>query len=89
MGLFGYSTGTINDIGMIAGSTSGNAYVGALVGQAGGTIANTFSSGAITGGAYTGGLVGNGLFEVSISNSFATGAVSTPSGATGGSEIGG
>ncbi|WP_375454856.1 GLUG motif-containing protein, partial [uncultured Methylobacterium sp.] len=84
-GLFGYSSGTIRDIGLVGGSVSGSNAVGGLVGQnAGGTITQSYATGAVSGGAfYVGGLVGynNGG---TVSQSYATGAVTGTSSYVGG-----
>ena len=74
-GLFGGSSGTIRDIGLIGGSVSGANYVGGLVGFNLGTITNAYATGAVSGGDGIGGLVGLNFFG-SITNAYATGAVS-------------
>ncbi len=84
VGLFGYSTGTIENVGLVGGSVTGDSYTGGLVGQSGddfetpaaGTISNVYNTGTVNGGDdRTGGVVGF-AFEGTISNSYATGAVS-------------
>jgi filamentous hemagglutinin family protein len=83
VGLFGYSSGTISDVGLIGGSVSGGGFtVGGLVGwNAGGTISNAYTTGSVsgTGNGFVGGLVGlSGLPGVNagtITNSYASGAV--------------
>jgi filamentous hemagglutinin family protein len=78
-GLFGYSTGTLRDIGVRGGSFSAIASVGSLVGDAaGGLVANAYASGTVfstrTGsGGEAGDLVG--LSSGTIVDSFATGPV--------------
>ncbi|MDR3460769.1 MAG: MBG domain-containing protein, partial [Beijerinckiaceae bacterium] len=59
-GLFGFSSGSIRDLGLIGGSVSGgNNYVGDLLGyQSGGTVSNVYATGAVSGSYYVGGLVG-------------------------------
>ncbi len=77
-GLFGWSSGTIRDIGMVGGSVSGGGYVGGLVGGDGGsgTVSDSYATGAVSGSNYyVGGLVG--INYGSISDSYATGAVSS------------
>jgi len=84
-GLFGTSSGTIRDIGLVGGAVTGGKSVGGLAGASGGVIAHAYSTATIGGGSNNfynvGGLVGvNGG---TISGSYATGPV------TGGSEVGG
>ena len=75
-GLFGYSSGTIRDIGLTGGSVSGTTSVGGLVGALFGTITNAYATGVVSGTAYVGGLVGYLDSGGTISNAYATGAVS-------------
>ena len=72
VGLFGYTSGsTITNLGIENVSVVGNASVGALVGYAGGTIQNCFSTGTVTGIDWNvGGLVGES--HSSITNSYST-----------------
>ena len=75
VGLFGYSSGTIRDIGLVGGTVTGLDYTGALVGESTGAIISSYSTEDVSGRNGTGGLVGfsdNG----SITESYATGAVS-------------
>jgi filamentous hemagglutinin family protein len=84
VGLFGYSSGTIRDVGLVGGSTNtetggGQFYVGGLVGyQQGGEIEGSYETGPVFASAYVGGLVGysNGA---AIETSFATGLLSANS----------
>ena len=79
-GLVGDNGGTITNTYtavMVNGFTSGGRdYVGGLVGfnEAGGTVTNTYATGAVSGTNYVGGLVGSNLGA--ITNAYATGAVS-------------
>jgi hypothetical protein len=88
VGLFGYSGGTIRDIGMTRGSVTGKSSVGELVGYNAGTIACAFVTGTANNGeeagrvraarekapyAYVGGLAGINIGT--IHNSAATVAV--------------
>ena len=76
-GLFGVSSGTIRDIGMVGGAVSGGQYAGGLVGWngSGGTISNSYATGAVNStNKYIGGLVGEN--DGTITNAYATGAVS-------------
>ena len=77
-GLFGYTNGaTIQNLGLSAVHIRGSDYTGALVGDMiGGSITNSYASGAVTGGDRTGGLVGNhknGTIERSYSAGTVTG----------------
>ncbi|SMC96269.1 beta strand repeat-containing protein [Sporomusa malonica] len=73
IGLFGYSTGTIRNVGLVGGSITGSSTVGGLVGWNAGSIMGSYNTGAVTGSSTVGGLVGynNG----SITGSYSTGAV--------------
>jgi filamentous hemagglutinin family protein len=79
VGLFGDvgTGGSVQNIGLIGGSVTGNYNVGALVGLNGGSVTQSYATGAVSGGASAsavGGLVGqNGG---SVTQSYATGAVS-------------
>lgn len=75
-GLIGENEGAVND-SHATGNVSGNGSVGGLMGHGngGGTILNSYATGAVTGtGTGIGGLAGHA--EGSISNSYATGNVS-------------
>jgi len=77
-GLFGYSTGTIKNLGVVASYIKGGSYsyVGGLVGyNYGGTISNSYATGNVEGTAPVGGLVGQNYYNATISNSYATGNV--------------
>jgi filamentous hemagglutinin family protein len=82
VGLIGYSTGTVSNIGLVGGSVAGNQYTGGLVGANSGTVATSHATGAVTGGAVTGGLVGQN--DGTVASSYATGAVTGGFGNTGG-----
>ncbi|MEN5114209.1 MBG domain-containing protein [Brevundimonas diminuta] len=73
-GLFGWSSGAIDDIGLIGGWVKGGDYTGGLVGyQAAGDVARAYATGAVTGEQSVGGLVG--LQSGDITQSYAKGAV--------------
>ena len=77
IGLFGRAgtTAQIRNIGLIGGSVIGQGWVGALVGDASGTISNSYATGSVTGtNSYIGGLVG-AMHSTTISNSYSTGNV--------------
>jgi filamentous hemagglutinin family protein len=85
--LFGYSHGTVRDIGLIGGSVTGassSAYLGALVGRNFGTVANSYATGTVSGGGAgrggVGGLVGQNESTGTVTNSFASGAITLAAG---------
>jgi len=84
-GLFGLSSGTVRNVGLVGGSVTGGGYVGALAGENDGTISNSYATASVSGGYVIGGLVG--LNTGTISTSYATGNVSV-NGAYGG-DVGG
>jgi filamentous hemagglutinin family protein len=74
-GLFGYSSGTIRDIGVSGGNiTHAAEYTGGLVGNNTGSIANSYFSGDVEGNSNVGGLAGSSIGG-SISSSFSSGTV--------------
>ena len=73
IGLIGYSTGVVRDLGMVGGSVAGSLYVGGLVGSNAGTMANVYATESVS-GSIAGGLAG--LNSGTITNAYATGAVS-------------
>ncbi|HEX8988970.1 MAG TPA: filamentous hemagglutinin N-terminal domain-containing protein [Rhodocyclaceae bacterium] len=80
------SGAAVSNLGVTNATVSGGRYVGGLIGQtsnATNSISNSYVTGAITGTSYTGGLVG--LANGTITNSYASGTVST----SGGSYFGG
>ncbi len=86
-GLFGYSTGTIRDIGIAGGTITGSYFVGGLAGISdGGLVSDAYVtasvSSTLSGDTYAGGLVGSNTGT--ISNAYATGAVSGVGGDVGG-----
>jgi hypothetical protein len=83
VGLFGVVDygGVIKDIGLVNVTVDGMSLVGGLVGENGGTVSNSYSTGSVTGADMVGGLVGeNGG---TISDSYSTGSV------TGSEDVGG
>ena len=79
VGLFGYTTAEISNIGVeiddSKGGVVGNSNVGGLVGS-GGTVSNSYATGSVTGtgsNSSVGGLVGGN--SGTVSNSYATGSV--------------
>ncbi|MBE0619296.1 MAG: hypothetical protein IH605_01765, partial [Burkholderiales bacterium] len=80
VGLFGRTAAgaVLSNLGLVAGSVSGDNVVGGLVGYNynGGTVSDSYATGSVSGaGNYVGGLVGyNG--NGTVSNSYATGSVS-------------
>ncbi|MCI7692692.1 MAG: hypothetical protein MSR67_09985, partial [Oscillospiraceae bacterium] len=81
-GLFGYSTGTIMNVGVINSSISGSWYVGGVCGINDGTITNCYSTGAVSGSWYVGGICGENYGT--IENCYSTGTVSGTGGFVGG-----
>ncbi|WP_162177500.1 MBG domain-containing protein [Hyphomonas adhaerens] len=77
IGMFGFVSGEISNIGMEGGAIVGNSSVGALAGRLGGTgsISNAYATSSVTAGTYTGGLIGYVHSGASVSNSHAGGTV--------------
>jgi len=72
IGLFGWSKGTISNVGLIDFNIFGHEQVGALVGkQYLMPISNCYSTGDVNGYAHVGGLVGS-IESTNISNSYST-----------------
>ncbi|WP_411883170.1 YDG domain-containing protein [Polaromonas sp. YR568] len=84
VGLFGRtgSTSVISNLGLAGGSVSGGNHVGALAGENGGSISNSYASAAVAGAGRVGGLAGDNLG--SIADSYASGAVSATGAYAGG-----
>ncbi|RUL69271.1 YDG domain-containing protein [Dyella choica] len=88
VGLFGASSGTIRNVGLLGESVSGAASgtslslpisIGGLVGDNSGTVSNVFTTGTVSGSGDSeniGGLVGTNESSGTISNAYAMGAVS-------------
>jgi filamentous hemagglutinin family protein len=89
VGLFGRVglAGMIQNVGLVGGSVSGHAYVGALAGESLGSVTNSYATGNVAGATqFVGGLVGalgSDTVVTSLTNSYATGDVS------GGDRVGG
>jgi hypothetical protein len=70
-GMFGASTGTIENVGLVNESMTGGSYrSGGLVGENGGLIQNSYVTGSVIAGYYTGGVAGTNTGT--ISNSYST-----------------
>ncbi|MGH7074144.1 MAG: beta strand repeat-containing protein, partial [Stellaceae bacterium] len=84
VGLFGFSSGVISDIGLIGGAVTGtgNSF-GGLVGSNLGTITDAYATGTVSGNDNVGGLVGFNPGE--ITDAYATGTV----GGSGATAVGG
>ena len=87
VGLVGYNTGTIRNIGVTNASVSGVGNVGALAGYNAGTISHSYSTGIVYGmsagvAAGVGGLAGynNGAISDSYSSAFVVGAFAANAG---------
>jgi filamentous hemagglutinin family protein len=83
VGLFGFNSGVVRNVGLVNVNITGQSRVGGLMGMNyynGGSISNSYSTGTVTGtgtgteGGYVGGLVGHN--EGAINNSYSSGAVS-------------
>jgi filamentous hemagglutinin family protein len=74
VGLFGWSSGTIRNLGITDATVTGNFYVGGLVGYNSGTIQSAYASGAMSSSQIVGGLVGY-LEDGAINSSYAAGTV--------------
>lgn len=74
VGLFGFTSSPIANVGLSGLTVSGNHYVGGLIGASGGEVGNSFAEGSVSGAIGVGGLIGfnNGT----VNNSYATGSVS-------------
>ena len=83
VGLFGYSSGTIKNVGVVDSYFNGAWFVGGVCGQniSGGTIANCYNTGGVSGSTNVGGV--NGRSNGTITNCYNTGEVS------GNSDVGG
>lgn len=69
VGLFGKSTGTIKNVGIININVLGNEFVGGLVGECSGVVRNSFVIGQIRGEDTVGGLIGYSV-STTISNCY-------------------
>jgi filamentous hemagglutinin family protein len=75
VGLFGYSTGTIRNVGLLDVNITGGDDVGGLVGLNRGSLTNCYTTGAVSGkGAFVGGLAGVNLGGTII-NTYSTATV--------------
>ncbi len=94
VGLFGYSTGTIENIGVVNGQICGQNNVGGIVGYSfnSGTVTGCYFTGTVTGSSNVGGIVGRCYAGTTttprVSKCFNIGTVSPNSG-TSGSGFGG
>jgi len=59
VGLFGYSFGSVMNIGLVGASVVGKSLVGGISGASGGEISNSFVEGGVKGNISVGGLVGS------------------------------
>jgi hypothetical protein len=76
IGLFGYSDGTIDSVGVAGGSISGNNFVGGLVGYIhSGMVSYCYATSSAAGNYLTGGLIGY-IYGGVVSYCYATGSVS-------------
>ena len=75
-GLFGYSTGTIMNVGVIDSKITGGSYVGGICGENCGTITNCYNTGAVSGTDKVGGVCGRNNAYCEITNCYSAGTVS-------------
>ncbi len=75
VGLIGRSgpSALIQNVGLVGGSVTGASDVGALVGQSGGTVSESYATGNVSGASSVGGLLGQ--IGGAVSESYATGSV--------------
>jgi len=83
VGLFGYASGTLQNLVLLSTSVTGQNYTGALVGYLTGTVTNSFASGTVSGASDTGGFAGH-LENGTGSTSGFNGTVAGSNGSTGG-----
>ncbi len=84
VGLFGYvgKKGSVQNVGMVEGSITGNEYVGGVVGRNEGTVTNCYNTASVSGGDHVGGVVGensagdDATSLGKVSNCYNTGTVS-------------
>ena len=75
VGLFGYSSGNISNVGLVDVNINGSQFVGGLIGQQYlGSITDSYSIGVVTGFDNVGGLVGS-MYSGDVSGSYSTGSV--------------
>ena len=87
VGLFGFvdQGATIENIGVVTATVTGDSYVGGLVGNSYGTVSNSSCTGSVTGNSHVGGLVGWNEYGT-VSDSFwdtETSGQATSAGGTG------
>ena len=70
VGLFGYSTGRLSQLGLVNVEITGEINTGGLVGRNLGTVSTSYVSGQVAGDASVGGLVGQSEFGSSITASY-------------------
>ena len=73
VGLFGYNTGAISNLGIVSGSVTGYQRVGGVVGRNSGTITACYNQASVTGNQLVGGVIGSNYGAVTAS--YNTGAV--------------
>ncbi|WP_421894573.1 Ig-like domain-containing protein [Marinoscillum sp.] len=72
VGLFGYSYGVLQNIGLVNVNVSADDYVGSLIGYNGGDVKNCYATGSVSGAVQVGGLVGYNENNGTITQSYAT-----------------
>ena len=75
-GLFGYSQGTIKNVGVVGSYIKGGFAVGGLAGSNNGTVSNCYNTGSVTGSlSNIGGVLGDNLDNGIVSNCYNAGSV--------------
>ena len=75
VGLFGYSSGTIRNVGVVDSYIRGGSDSGGVCGESSGTIQNCYNTGTVRGNVEVGGVCGSNWFGT-IANCYNTGTVS-------------
>ncbi len=70
-GLFGYSTGTIRNLGVVNCEIAGGEYTGGLIGLNNGIVTNCYAAGSISGSRRTGGLIGRNYSSAVVTGCYA------------------
>ena len=87
VGLFGYGSGTIQNVGLVNANVTGNSLVGGLVGNNFGTVSNSYFTGSVNGNNYVGGLLGYN--SGTVNNSYSTASVNATGSVSGNNYVGG
>ena len=77
VGLFGYNSGTVKNVGVVDSYFKGNWYVGGVCGTNAGTITSCYNTGAVSGSDRVGGVSGYNNSEGTIISCYSKGTVSS------------